>query len=263
LAETAAVMGKKVELHFIHFMSPGNLPRFQYEWPGLTIALAIFAIWIVALLPRLPVRSIRLQLASVVRTFRKTNTQSQRYHRRVAICYVAIGVAGLALLSIAWIMLPDANIDSLFGALVGVLAGGLLVWPIRIIGERFLGQEAMGFGDVTLMAMIGAFLGWQASLLVFGLAPFFALLIALASFVIRRENELAFGPYLSASTVFVVLSWSTLWPWARVHLFQFIVPLLIALAASLVVFGPLLWLVRRILRPHLSHGRDKQTQTRD
>ena len=42
-----------------------------------------------------------------------------------------------------------------------------------------LRREAMGFGDVTLMAMIGAFLGWQAAVLTFFLGPFFGLAHAL------------------------------------------------------------------------------------
>ena len=41
------------------------------------------------------------------------------------------------------------------------------MWAVRIIGTLTLRQEAMGFGDVTLMAMIGAFTGWQSTLLIF------------------------------------------------------------------------------------------------
>ena len=38
---------------------------------------------------------------------------------------------------------------------------------VRVLGSQVLRREAMGFGDVTLMAMIGAFLGWQAAVLTF------------------------------------------------------------------------------------------------
>ena len=76
--------------------------------------------------------------------------------------------------------------DGLLTALVGMAAGGGLVWLVRIIGTAALGREAMGFGDVTLMAMIGAFLGWQACLLVFFLAPLAGLVLGLVQLILRR-----------------------------------------------------------------------------
>ena len=66
---------------------------------------------------------------------------------------------------------PACHWAGLLTALVGMAASGGLVWMVRIIGPASLGREAMGFGDVTLMAMIGAFLGWQPCLIVFFLAP--------------------------------------------------------------------------------------------
>jgi leader peptidase (prepilin peptidase)/N-methyltransferase len=49
-----------------------------------------------------------------------------------------------------------------FDALIGVLLGGGLLWGIAWGYERITGVEGMGLGDVKLLAMIGAFLGWQA-----------------------------------------------------------------------------------------------------
>lgn len=108
--------------------------------------------------------------------------------------------------------------------LIGLLIGGGITQTVRVVGSLALGREAMGFGDVTLMAMIGAFLGWQAAVLTFFLAPFFGLTHALwklVTYVGKRlsgrksssaDRELPFGPYLSMAAVTLLLTWPTLWP---------------------------------------------------
>ena len=53
--------------------------------------------------------------------------------------------------------------------------GGGLTWGVRIFGSLAFRKEAMGFGDVTLMGMIGAFLGWQAAVMTFFLGAFLGL----------------------------------------------------------------------------------------
>ena len=64
-------------------------------------------------------------------------------------------------------------------SLAGLVTGAGITWLARLTAQWVLGMEALGFGDVTLMAMIGAFLGWQAAVLTFFLAPFFGLAHAL------------------------------------------------------------------------------------
>ncbi|MDA8745487.1 A24 family peptidase [Rubripirellula amarantea] len=95
----------------------------------------------------------------------------------------------------------------LFSSLVGLAVGGGIVWTIRIIASWAMNMEAMGFGDVTLMAMIGAFIGWQASLSAFFLAPFAAIVIVLVQFVITRDPHVPFGPYLCAGTLLTIVFW--------------------------------------------------------
>lgn len=97
-------------------------------------------------------------------------------------------------------------------SIAGLLVGGGVVWAIRLVGHRALGREAMGFGDVVLMAMIGSFLGWQAALIVFFLAPLCALLVVIVSWLFARDREIPFGPYLSLAALIVLFGWNSIWP---------------------------------------------------
>jgi leader peptidase (prepilin peptidase) / N-methyltransferase len=104
-------------------------------------------------------------------------------------------------------------------SLAGLVVGGGVIWAVRLIGHWVLKQEAMGFGDVVLMAMIGSFLGWQPTLIVFFLAPVCALAVVLVGLFFRRSREIPYGPYLSLATLIVILGWSTIWPPAQ-RIFQ-------------------------------------------
>lgn len=99
----------------------------------------------------------------------------------------------------------------LLSALIGLAVGGGVVWAVRIVAGWAMGQEAMGFGDVTLMAMIGAFVGWQVAIAGFFLAPVAAIAIVLIQFAVTRQPAVPFGPYLCAGTVIAVLGWHTVW----------------------------------------------------
>ena len=116
---------------------------------------------------------------------------------------VAIGLA-------AW-KCPPAHWAGLLTALVGMAGGGGVIWTVRVVGSAALRKEAMGFGDVTLMAMIGTYVGWQASLMIFFLAPFFALAIAITQWILHREHEIPYGPFLCMATLGLITWWPEVW----------------------------------------------------
>lgn len=102
-----------------------------------------------------------------------------------------------------------ALIDSVLGALIG----GLSIYLVGLFGkilfrkklERLGEKDAMGFGDVKFLAMIGAFLGWQKVLLVFLLAPFFGTAVGLVLKIRNKVELIPYGPYLSLAAVIVIL----------------------------------------------------------
>jgi leader peptidase (prepilin peptidase) / N-methyltransferase len=104
------------------------------------------------------------------------------------------------------------HLHGLAVSIAGLIVGGGSVWMVRILGEWVLKREAMGFGDVILMATIGSFLGWQPTLIVFFLAPVCALVVVAASWLFRRDREIPYGPYLSLATLVVILGWKQIWP---------------------------------------------------
>ena len=115
--------------------------------------------------------------------------------------------------------------DGFIVGLLGLVIGGGIIWAIRILGTLAFRREAMGFGDVTLMAMIGAFLGWQATPPVLFLGAIIGLVHALLKAVLAlqkwlmgrklsgADHEIPFGPYLSMAALILLLGWP--WIWAR------------------------------------------------
>jgi leader peptidase (prepilin peptidase)/N-methyltransferase len=103
------------------------------------------------------------------------------------------------------------HLHGLAVSLAGLAVGGGLVWGVRWIGFLVLKQEAMGFGDVVLMAAIGSFLGWQPTVIVFFLAPLCALVVVAASWLFRRDREIPYGPYLSLAVLLLLLAFQPIW----------------------------------------------------
>ncbi|MDG1898155.1 MAG: A24 family peptidase [Fuerstiella sp.] len=125
------------------------------------------------------------------------------------------------------------HLHGLLVSLLGVLAGAGSVWLVRQIGFLILKQEAMGFGDVVLMGMIGSVIGWQPVLAVFILAPTLAIFAAAINWFAHRDNEIPYGPFLSGATVLLLLTWPHTWPFAK--RFFDMGPFLIVMAVFMVI----------------------------
>lgn len=93
----------------------------------------------------------------------------------------------------------------------GLLAGGGITLLVQWLSALILGQEALGLGDVTLMALIGSFLGWQAVLIIFLLSPLCGVVFGLTVRFASNKSYVPYGPYLALGAFLTLLGWRWLW----------------------------------------------------
>jgi leader peptidase (prepilin peptidase)/N-methyltransferase len=94
---------------------------------------------------------------------------------------------------------PLDIVPSPFGALLGVLVGGGFLLSVAWIYERLTGVEGMGGGDIKLLAMIGAFLGWPSIPLTLFFSSLGGSIIGLSIMLAKgvdRRYALPFAPFL-------------------------------------------------------------------
>jgi leader peptidase (prepilin peptidase)/N-methyltransferase len=118
-----------------------------------------------------------------------------------------------------------------------MLVGTLMMRGVAFLFSRGLGREALGLGDADLMMMAGAFLGWQPIVAAFFISVGPALLVGIFQLVVKRDNELPYGPSLAAGIVATWLCWSWIGP--RLQIVFFWGPML----AAIVVLGAIFMLV--------------------
>jgi len=105
---------------------------------------------------------------------------------------------------------------SLFGiftdpasAILGAMAGYLSLWSVYIIFKLLTGKEGMGYGDFKLLALFGAWLGWQSIPLIIVLSSLVGSIIGITLIALRshqRDIPIPFGPYL-AMAGWIAMMW--------------------------------------------------------
>lgn len=126
---------------------------------------------------------------------------------------IAVGVAGSLVVPGFAGSLGDPGggslvIASVLASLVGALVGAGSVYAIREVGGRVFRREAMGFGDVKFLGMIGAFLGWKGALLALLLGCVSGALIGFLQLVASAgaRQKIPFGPYLALGALGAMLA---------------------------------------------------------
>lgn len=106
---------------------------------------------------------------------------------------------------------------SLLGAVLGALAGGGFLWLVGWLWERARGVEAMGLGDVKMMFMVGAFLGWPLTLLTIFVGVFTGSIAGVGAMLRRGERDmqmlLPFGIFLGLGSLVSLLFGTRIIDW--------------------------------------------------
>ena len=201
-------------IYFLEVTSsqPIEWPQILDERPNpwsLLIALACYWSWCVLLLPRpwLARRGLKIAVRILARRMLWGYAGERGLFSWLTATMALAGAGGI----VAVWFVGGVHWIGLMTALVGMAAGAGVIWMVRIIGTAVLRREAMGLGDVTLLAMIGTVVGWQSCLIIFFLAPFCGLLFALAQLIFRRDPELCYGPFLCMATLALIVFWAKVW----------------------------------------------------
>lgn len=115
-------------------------------------------------------------------------------------------------LPLLWLGILLALFDvfvSLQDSVLGVMVGYMSLWTVFMVFKLVTGKEGMGYGDFKLLAMLGAWLGWQPLFVVILTSSLVGAIVGVSMILIKktsRETQIPFGPYLAAAG-WITLLW--------------------------------------------------------
>lgn len=101
-------------------------------------------------------------------------------------------------------------------AVIGAMAGYLVLWSLYWAFKLLTGKEGMGYGDFKLLAALGAWLGWQALPIVLLLSSLVGAFIGIGLILLRNHHQnkpIPFGPYLAIAGWIALLWGDTITRW--------------------------------------------------
>lgn len=112
-----------------------------------------------------------------------------------------ISLPGIPIFFLASYFLPDMT---LLKSLIGILAGGGSLYLVAWGYQALTGKEGMGMGDVKLLAMIGALIGWQGILFTIFMGSALGCVVGIPVMLRTKKNmklAVPFGPFLSIGAI--------------------------------------------------------------
>ncbi|HSB07537.1 MAG TPA: A24 family peptidase, partial [Thermodesulfobacteriota bacterium] len=124
-----------------------------------------------------------------------------------------ISLPGIGVGLLASLVIPEITF---FNSLVGALLGGGSLFLVATLYQWLFKREGMGGGDVKLLAMIGAFLGWKSVILAILLGSLIGSVVGMMIMVWKGKNfkyAIPFGPFLSMGAVIALFCGESIMNW--------------------------------------------------
>ena len=124
-----------------------------------------------------------------------------------------ISLPGIGVGLFASLVIPH---QTFFNSLIGMLCGGGSLFLVATLYQWWFKREGMGGGDVKLLAMIGAFLGWKSVILTILLSSLIGSIAGITIMILRGKDfkyAIPFGPFLSLGAVISLFCGETLIRW--------------------------------------------------
>jgi leader peptidase (prepilin peptidase)/N-methyltransferase len=179
--------------------------RISIQYPIVELITAVLFVLVVWLTPPGPLMVTRLLLVCILIALFGIDLEHQILPNTITLPGI---VAGLLLSVIAPPGLRDA--------VIGVVLGGGILYAIAWAYYLWRREEGLGMGDVKMLAMIGAFLGWKAVLVTLVLSSFSGAVIGLALIVAQSggmKRALPFGTFLAIGAVVAMFAGEPLVNW--------------------------------------------------
>lgn len=116
-----------------------------------------------------------------------------------------IGIALLVSFIYPALQGTGSHLRALLYSFLGLIVGGGAIYLTGLLGDFIFKKESMGGGDVKLLAMIGAFIGWKLALLTFFIAPLFGAVVGIILKIKNKTDTIPYGPFISLAAIIAII----------------------------------------------------------
>jgi leader peptidase (prepilin peptidase)/N-methyltransferase len=121
-------------------------------------------------------------------------------------------------LAIGLVLSAAGGLNSVLAAALGAAVGFAILWVVGVAGRWAFKEEAMGGGDIKMMAMVGSFVGWQGVLLTIFLGALAGTAIFLPLTLLGRKKLVPFGVFLAIGAAVTYVVGPSIIEWYRRYL---------------------------------------------